>query len=69
MLMNIPLVKWSENIILKKLLEEVYYLKLFHINLFIIYLVGSFGAIYMVSDNNSSKIKAVKCFFKGDEKV
>jgi hypothetical protein len=38
----------------------VYDLKLF---------VGSFGAIYMVTEDESSDAKAVKVFFKGDEKV
>jgi hypothetical protein len=38
----------------------VYDLKLF---------VGSFGAIYMVTDDKSSDVNAVKVFFKGDEKV
>jgi hypothetical protein len=34
-----------------------------------ILLIGSFGAIYMVSDEETGVLMAVKCFFKGDEKV
>jgi hypothetical protein len=30
--------------------------------------VGLFGAIYMVMDNESSNVNAVKVFFKGNEK-
>jgi hypothetical protein len=35
----------------------------------IFFLLGSFSAIYMAIDCNLSEVKAIKCFFKGDEKV
>jgi hypothetical protein len=35
---------------------------------FIILFAGSYGAIYMVM-NEDEEIKAIKVFFKGDEKV
>jgi hypothetical protein len=64
LLKNIPLVKQLENIKLKRLLEEVL------LDYFIPFiLIGSFGAVYMVRGEKPSDVKAIKGFFKGDEKV
>jgi hypothetical protein len=45
------------------------FLVLFFLILNFFFILGSFGAIYMAVGCNSSEVKAIKCFFKGDEKV
>jgi heme/copper-type cytochrome/quinol oxidase subunit 4 len=32
-------------------------------------ILGSFGAVYMVSDEQTNTVKAVKVFFEGNEQV